>query len=974
MTLPSPTAQIFQKFMGYKPDLSTGTVNIDIPLYNLQINKFNLPLNLKYHTSGIKVNDVSYPVGYGWALMPGLRISRIIMGHADDMTTREIRRFGEIINGDYVSSYEYLKKTLKKGIDVGIDTQYDLFTLHLPTQNVTFLIEPYNNGWKATAVDSPLKIEIGSNSFKRIFNFKVTDENGFVYIFGDENVSSSFRERLPSDFIETIQSNFENEAVSSWLLKKVILPGSNNVIQFEWGRNYEVWPNVAPPAPSYSWFVQDNIKIPYQGIIETYTNREAVPQWTNGGTYKVFLEKIIAPGCFIQLDYKSREDPYLQKISVKQTENRDQPLSEYSFIYGTTAEDKPLLKELRLLDGSKYVFSYNSGFQLDDGFVRGSITRKCQDLWGYYNADFNSNGLTPKMAFEIEDSMTGTSMYINVGEGARNINENVIQAFMLNKIQYPTGGYSKFEYEVHKFKGKTLDNIFKPEYRTAQSKGGGLRVKTVKSKADEYSLEIVKRYEYGQPHADGQSDGYGIITVEPSRDTYIRENFGSYLAGHTAYTSRDRHIGCQSTVAPYLQYNTPIWYDRITEYTDNKSKTVYEYEYLPDDIFQMNGMNSMLSYTIPPLFINGYSNLFSQGPKIKSQTDYVWDYGSNNYRHVEEKDFFYENYCLRDQIYGLFNDRLVLNYTCMPNCELDFPLPNDPYEEPLFMAWYIFEEYGISLCSKKLTKELNTSYDENNNVIKTTSYEYRKHQDKIFNLSATIVSTSAHNESIKEEIYYASDQINDLTAEQREYLPDMVSQNLITTPVRFRQLKINNSVQTLLNQKTIQYHLFSNGLVLPKKIYTKILNNAEESRIEYHNYDQYGNPIYITKDGADKLLYIWGYRGQYPIAEIKNASYSEVKNALGSLAPESVSSSVTPNHLQIDNLRISNLLTNSYITTYTYLPFIGITSQKDASGLATYFDYDLYWRLKETYFKEKNSQGVEVKNILKAYGYNYKDQ
>ena len=63
--------------------MATGIPDISISLFNLKVNDFNLPLSISYHSSGIKVDQVPGPVGYGWSLMPSFRISWTINNKAD---------------------------------------------------------------------------------------------------------------------------------------------------------------------------------------------------------------------------------------------------------------------------------------------------------------------------------------------------------------------------------------------------------------------------------------------------------------------------------------------------------------------------------------------------------------------------------------------------------------------------------------------------------------------------------------------------------------------------------------------------------------------------------------------------------------------------------------------------------------------------------------------------------------------------
>lgn len=56
---------------------------------------------------------------------------------------------------------------------------------------------------------------------------------------------------------------------------------------------------------------------------------------------------------------------------------------------------------------------------------------------------------------------------------------------------------------------------------------------------------------------------------------------------------------------------------------------------------------------------------------------------------------------------------------------------------------------------------------------------------------------------------------------------------------------------------------------------------------------------------------------------------------------------------------------DAQLTSYTHEPLVGITSQTDAKGLTTYFEYDTYGRL--LYVKDQD------KNIIKSYNYHFKN-
>jgi len=57
------------------------------------------------------------------------------------------------------------------------------------------------------------------------------------------------------------------------------------------------------------------------------------------------------------------------------------------------------------------------------------------------------------------------------------------------------------------------------------------------------------------------------------------------------------------------------------------------------------------------------------------------------------------------------------------------------------------------------------------------------------------------------------------------------------------------------------------------------------------------------------------------------------------------------------------------ITTYMYKPLVGITKTTDPRGVTTYYEYDTFNRLKQTYIVENGE-----KKILQKYDYHFQNQ
>jgi hypothetical protein len=118
-----------------------------------------------------------------------------------------------------------------------------------------------------------------------------------------------------------------------------------------------------------------------------------------------------------------------------------------------------------------------------------------------------------------------------------------------------------------------------------------------------------------------------------------------------------------------------------------------------------------------------------------------------------------------------------------------------------------------------------------------------------------------------------------------------------------------------------------------------------------YKYNSKGNIIEARHEGSQiSTAYIWGYNYQYPIAEIKNASYAEVKTALNYTNDnqvEAIAAKSAPTYydwILIESLQTN--LPNSQVTIYKYKPSIGIQSVTSPNGATVYYQYDELNRLK----------------------------
>ena len=132
-------------------------------------------------------------------------------------------------------------------------------------------------------------------------------------------------------------------------------------------------------------------------------------------------------------------------------------------------------------------------------------------------------------------------------------------------------------------------------------------------------------------------------------------------------------------------------------------------------------------------------------------------------------------------------------------------------------------------------------------------------------------------------------------------------------------------------------------------------------------YDRVGNLSEISYNGEVLASYLWGYKGLYPIVEVKNLPYDELANGARSLGfePEAFTSSTGTAEPQFSNFirDLRDKFSGYEVTSMTYHWLIGVSTATDSRGVTTHFTYDDFGRLSDV----KDYNGY----FIRKYDYHY---
>jgi hypothetical protein len=1009
----SPEAASFSKFGNYDVNLFTGVPIIGIPIYEIKVGEITVPIGINYHASGIKVTDWGSWVGLGFSLDAGGSISRRIMGQPDDQASNYLSGVHPVKDVSTLNlatdSDLYYVRMIQEGI---YDGEPDIFSYNFYGKSGQFVFNQ-NNGYKPIIIPyDPITISLSGGQFD------INDERGVNYQFHDGEYSKFF------DVNTTIQGT------STWVLTSIISANKQDTVSFSYTMrsgqvdadirdliilNDNVYNN--PPYQDYT----SDLGTAYTDNISTTVSERKIQQITfpNG---KVVFDASVSDRLDAFTGQKSLSDIKiysLDKSSGSYIILKTVNLYQSYFVNSVDNSKRLRLDSLAICDNGgnvieKYKFNYNTSVQLPDKPSR------ARDYWGYYNGKQNNTLVPQNTQVPWQSTTSSTSSNITIGSTIANGREpdsSYMQAYMLQRIYFPTGGYTDFEYETNKY--------LQPPYTIKYA--GGLRIKSIKSYDGTNPNPIIKNYRYGSAEC-----GYG-------RANFKLGNYFFQTTQNNQYFTRQAGGGCDLLTdtkrvrvfssSPSIEIEpydgSPVAYDTVSEYvgdpTTNVGKTIFIYNDHPDvlNTTMMTGKPVLTTYfehrgqVIDKLV---YSNT-GHGYQLIEETQNIYTYFPEAFTYnlgiVASKTLVSDSYLGFDVALPSYNNRGACNYS-------------DTYN-------FQYVNYAIRTDDNRLTQTKKIMYDQNNpaiSLVSTTNFYY----DNLANLQVTRVYTvNSLGDSIKIFRKYPHDY-----SASAPY-STMVSRNNINKIIQETKYK----AATQLTQQTNNYADMGNGNYLTDSVTLQISSNPVETRANFTSYDPRGNILEMQKTRDMKLSYIWDYQKFYPVAEVKNAAQNQIaytsfeSNGTGNwsfsnpiFSPEgitgnqsfilnstnsisyyflngginfiisywskdgqltiggvtvvtsatgitkngwtyyeSIITANTGNNLTltassgktIDELRLYPA--GALMTTRTYSPLIGMTSQCSENNTVTYYIYDKYGRLKFV----KDADG----NILKTTEYHY---
>jgi YD repeat-containing protein len=773
------------------------------------------------------------------------------------------------------------------------DLQPDIFAVSLPGYSFKFVFD--NDGDPVTIPYTPVKI--ATNSTGAFTYFHITTPDGIVYKFEDNESTAP-----PSE------SSFN----TAWHLSEILHP-TGDKITFTYS-SYSIAQKVGIDRKVM-------VKISSSGgdPAGSCNNSEFKEQITSINNTISYLSQIdfVGVGKVVFEKSSGRSDALneykLDKITIKDDSGNalksfqlnyqfPQRTATYSCQITTTTDVnyRMFLTSLNEKDASSstiktYNFEYNSMTSLPARFSY------AQDHWGYFNGKYNNDLVSIN---DVPSTYQGLFSG-HVGSTAdRSPNYLYSKKGMLYKITYPTGGYTTFEYEANK--------------NSSGIQIGGCRILRTKSYTSSAATPIIKKYNYLQASTFGSL----YPTYYQSKSTYYDYDFNmGHYTGECVYGI----LSSNSLNNVYVDGQNMVCYPSVEVLAGENGengKDKYSYHV----VFDTPGIPVSGGQIQPiPVSNTGWSSgnleqvLFS-------------DNGSNSIKKAETN-------------YNFSETRNKVEIPCLAsNKRLERYFPSNEYQK---LSYYDVVPYTLHSNWFYVSSSVVTHYESGGNVTSTTSNSFENaNHCQITQQIMTNSDGVQHKNKWRYPHDYGS--VSNFTT--------LKNKNIIAKPVDIRQYmgsQLSSGIQNKYNDDGQPIDVYSaepTGTDISFST-TNPYTFTHKLKFDYNTKDVIKQ---ITNDDSFNTVYLRDATGNYVMAKIENATYSQVSSQDGKTF--SYASKTLYNSLK-------SLVPDALITTFTYKRLVGITQQTDPSGVTTYYEYDSFGRLSTV----KNDDS----KILNKYDYHY---
>lgn len=382
------------KALNSNVDLASGTGTISIPVLEMQTNDLTIPITLTYQTTGIRVTDLNNgPLGIGWNMTGGGKITRIIRGSSDIRWPMEEFKNMEQVWSDVENPYRMH------------NYESDLYFYETPTVTGLFILDanlnavpiPYQNVeivWHSTDLEDGY--------------FTIRDSSGNEYVFGK---TASTRENTELQTHYTMRDDDPYTYTSTWHLDQITsLKGErvtytyNTAKEFKYETAIEMYDYQRIGSKPFTYFANGAVRTEM-----TVSAPKELAEIAWGTNAKITFYRYNGLLNSIHLSAKVPSGTTEESVSLSYLKNYN----------------GSLLAEIRKNNRLLYRFDYYN--------AKNVALKKNHDWWGYHNlnggnaGDYKNQLYAPNRSPDLESARYHT----------------------LKTITFPDGGTQEYIYELN---------------------------------------------------------------------------------------------------------------------------------------------------------------------------------------------------------------------------------------------------------------------------------------------------------------------------------------------------------------------------------------------------------------------------------------------------------------------------------------------------------------------------------------------
>lgn len=960
----SPQVSDMFRYGNVNTALFSGKANVSIPIYKLEDPDFNLHITLRYNSEGFKPRKHSGYIGYNWFLEAGGCITRETKNLPDE-TQRIYSSHNEkgmlpftqsptvdkyaIFNLDsnVVRNCGSKSYNLDTSCEYDIDYLPDLFHFNFCGHQGTFML---NNQGKAVVISGDF-VEVDLSNLKDVptllsetiplpngtsrITIRTTD--GYTYVFGGDMSALEFTLATASG--QSLKMQYPT-TINTWNLKQIIAPNKRTITFY-----YKQFVNIKNPQESdplwlfneyYDYFKkrpEPEIPMPENKIFHfdamsqsfskssildsiivsgthnvhiSFHNSTDTHKFYNHGHYSLCKQNYVLDSIQVRTDERVLKTAHLTSIHKSHL----YPNSNYGYSWR-------FLSSVDISGIGEYSLIYHHPTSYPDLYNPGEAYHNKIDYYGYCKSDVFSG--------------------------------------LLHTITYPTGGKQVFTFErndcgiARKYYFLGWDNVELLSDTEANTIVPGVRIRSIETQDINGELIESKTYNYKRRGSDQSSGIYynNILIYFPSEDPiagFLVKNNGCYnlLSSHIGYSYVEevtRHAATNEEYKVGYTFSTgKSYYNSLYDNTINRLPKEMHNDSIPNWYYVLS---DMLAYD-NMLEVNGKLLLqeFYKNDTIIQSIKFDYNSIPNTTELTPQEPSALK---CTDTIVVFSHNHAVITrklYVC-PNL-LSRKIVNDIHPNGL----HLFNSTNYTYDSKFRIKRESTTNSDGSTYF--TKYSYIddlsfSNTDLSSNPYAFLISLNKIDKPIEVVSGYVQDNLDYITKGQISlYKVEMRMKNTSransraariifdpTLPPVPDSLDINNYVRYPSLRNTLNLHV-RNGVLDYSPIVGRgdsiVYDNRYKLACEY-SFD----PLYrlekITPVDGYQITYTWD--GIYPISKT----------------------------------------VGNQTSTYTYIPYVGMSSVTDTRGVTTYYEYDVYGRLIEIYQLNNGT-----KEILNKYIYHIKTE